>query len=114
MKRTVLMAALVLLPLCAWAQEPERLDSVVVSTTRAGEHTPVAYSSLNKAELRSASPANSLPMTLSLLPSVVTYNEGGTGLGNSSMTIRGLRRRAGDDEQPHGADRRDPRAGMPP
>jgi len=32
---------------------------------------------------------NSLPMTLSLLPSVVTYNEGGTGLGNSAMTIRG-------------------------
>ncbi len=91
MKRTVLMAALVLLPLCAWAQEPERLDSVVVSTTRAGEHTPVAYSSLNKAELRSASPANSLPMTLQLLPSVVTYNEGGTGLGNSSMTIRGVK-----------------------
>ena len=30
-------------------------------------------------------------MTLSLLPSVVTYNEGGTGLGNSAMTIRGVK-----------------------
>ncbi|MBQ0144780.1 MAG: TonB-dependent receptor [Bacteroidales bacterium] len=72
--------------------EPERvekLDSIVVSASRAGKKTPVTYTMVGKDELRSANPMNSLPMVLSLQPSVVTYNEGGTGLGNSAMTIRG-------------------------
>ena len=90
MKKTMLLAALCALPLCAQAQEKtERLDSVVVSASRAGKQTPVTYTSLGKAELSQDNPMNSLPMTLNLLPSVVTYNEGGTGLGNSAMTIRG-------------------------
>ena len=90
MKKTLLLAVLCALPLCAKAQEKtERLDSVVVSASRAGKQTPVTYTSLGKAELGQSNPMNSLPMTLNLLPSVVTYNEGGTGLGNSAMTIRG-------------------------
>ncbi|MBP3202409.1 MAG: TonB-dependent receptor [Bacteroidales bacterium] len=91
MKEVLLGAALSLLPVCALsAQEiQDRLDSVVVSSTRAGERTPLTYSSLNKQALQESAPSWSLPMTLSLQPSVVTYNEGGTGLGNSAMTIRG-------------------------
>jgi len=90
MKRTVLLAVLLVLPFCAQAQEKtERLDSVVVSASRAGTHTPVAYENVGKDALKATSPMNSLPMALNLLPSVVTYNEGGTGLGNSAMTIRG-------------------------
>ena len=90
MKKVLLFAALSVLPLCVDAQEMnERLDSVVVSATRAGEKTPLTYASVGKDALQQASPAASLPMTLRLLPSVVTYNEGGTGLGNSAMTIRG-------------------------
>ena len=92
MKKTVLTAALSVLCVCAGAQTEEwteRLDSIVVSSTRAGENTPVTYSTMGKDQLRSSNPMNSLPMTLNLLPSVVTYNEGGTGLGNSAMTIRG-------------------------
>ena len=91
MKKILLVAALCMLPICAVrAQEMhERLDSVVVSSTRAGEKTPLTYSSVGKETLQEGSPSWSLPMTLNLLPSVVTYNEGGTGLGNSAMTIRG-------------------------
>ena len=92
MKKTVLSAALAALCLCAGAQEPEkteRLDSVVVSASRAGTHTPVTHTDVGRADLRAANPMNSLPMALNLLPSMVTYNEGGTGLGNSAMTIRG-------------------------
>ncbi|MBQ2172169.1 MAG: TonB-dependent receptor [Bacteroidales bacterium] len=86
-----MIAALCVLPLAANAQEEkaERLDSATVSASRAGKQTPVTYTSLGKADLQDANPMNSLPMTLNLLPSVVTYNEGGTGLGNSAMTIRG-------------------------
>jgi iron complex outermembrane receptor protein len=67
----------------------ERIDSVVVSVSRAGKNTPVTYSTLGKDRLSAANPINSLPMNLSLLPSVVSSNEGGTGLGNSKLTIRG-------------------------
>jgi iron complex outermembrane receptor protein len=67
----------------------DRLDSAVVTVSRAGDKTPVTFTMVGKDELRQANPINSLPMILSLQPSVVTYNEGGTGLGNSNMTIRG-------------------------
>lgn len=66
-----------------------RLDSIVVQTSRAGSSTPIAYTGIGSTQLRSASPLNSLPMTLSLQPSVVSTNEGGTGLGYSKMTVRG-------------------------
>jgi len=70
-------------------EKVEKLDSVVISSSRAGKKTPVTYTMVGKEELRSANPINSLPMVLNLQPSVVTYNEGGTGLGNSAMTVRG-------------------------
>ncbi len=70
-------------------KEPERLDSVIVSTSRAGDKTPVTFTMVGREQLRKSNPINSLPMNLNLQPSVVTYNEGGTGLGNSTMTVRG-------------------------
>ena len=70
-------------------EKVERLDSVVVSSSRAGRDTPVTFTMLGKDELRRANPLNSLPMNLSLQPSVVSVNEGGTGLGYSKMTVRG-------------------------
>ena len=90
MKKSLLLAALAVLPFCAIAQEKtERLDSVVVSASRANAFTPVTFSTVDKDRLGASDPSHSLPMALNLLPSVVTYNEGGTGLGNSAMTIRG-------------------------
>ena len=70
-------------------EKVERLDSVVVSSSRAGRDTPVTFTMLGKDELCRANPLNSLPMNLSLQPSVVSVNEGGTGLGYSKMTVRG-------------------------
>lgn len=67
----------------------ERLDSVIISSSRAGKSTPITYTTITKKELRESNPVNSLPMTLALQPSVVAVNEGGTGLGYSKMTIRG-------------------------
>ena len=74
------------------AQEPEkmeRLDSVVVSDSRAGKSTPVTYSMVGRETLQRSNPVNSLPMNLALQPSVVVSHEGGTGIGYSKMTIRG-------------------------
>ena len=70
-------------------EKVERLDSVVVSSSRAGKDTPVTFTMIQKEELRKMSPLNSLPMNLSLQPSVVSVNEGGTGLGYSKMSVRG-------------------------
>ena len=92
MKKLLLAAVLLALPLGIRAQEnalEERLDSVVISASRAGDKTPVSFTNVGTDALRASNPSLSLPMALELLPSVVTYNEGGTGLGNSAMTIRG-------------------------
>ena len=94
MKKLLLVAACAAVCVAGAAQEKEeveRLDSVVVSATRAGKNTPVTYSNVGKDALKASNPMASLPMALNLLPSVVTYNEGGTGLGNSAMTIRGTK-----------------------
>jgi len=67
----------------------EHLDSVVVSASRASILTPVTYTIVGSEALHGANPLYSLPMALSLQPSVVTTNEGGTGIGYSKMTVRG-------------------------
>ncbi len=85
------LCALVSFRAMAQTEKAERLDSVVVSSSRAGSRTPVAFTMVGKEDLRSSNPMNSLPEVLSLQPSVVTYNEGGTGLGNSALTIRGVK-----------------------
>ena len=86
-------ALMTLIPGIVQGAEPEgtveKLDSAVVSTSRAGESTPVTYTMVSRDELRAVNPMNSLPMALALQPSVVTVNEGGTGLGYSKMTVRG-------------------------
>ncbi len=69
----------------------DTIDSTVVSSSRAGEHTPVTFTTVQGEQLRQASPSSSLPMTLSLQPSVISFNEGGTGLGYSRMSVRGVR-----------------------
>lgn len=90
MKKTILFSALIVLCVCAQAQEKtERLDSVIVSASRAGKNTPVTYDNVGKDALERSNPMNSLPQSLGLLPSVVTTSEGGTGLGNTALTIRG-------------------------
>lgn len=104
MRGIILSVALsALLPLTAVANplregdtnEPEgmtdKLDSIVVSASRAGDKTPVTYSMVGKQQLRTTNPINSLPMTLNLQPSVIAVNEGGTGLGASKMTVRGTK-----------------------
>ena len=87
------MAAPAVAALAQGGDEPwhERLDSIVVSTSHTTAGTPVTHSELGQAELQQAVPSGSMPQTLQLLPSVVSYNEGGTGLGNSAMTIRGVK-----------------------
>ena len=96
MRGFLFAALLTLIPFSAQGVEKEatdekveRLDSIVVSSSRAGKDTPVTFTTITKEALRKSNPLNSLPMNLALQPSVVSVNEGGTGLGYSKMTVRG-------------------------
>ena len=92
--RGLLFLLAVLIPLQAAAESDslrlERLDSVVVSSSRASALTPVTFTSVGKDELHATNPSSSLPSTLGLLPSVVSTVENGTGLGYSYIKIRGV------------------------
>lgn len=104
MKKTIIAIA-ALLPLCAamMAQNLDNtsvyslkddqlmsaLDSIVVSGSRVTAKSPVAYSEMSREQLRVQNPSSSLPMMLNLQPSVVSVNEGGTGLGYSKIRVRG-------------------------
>ncbi len=66
-----------------------RLEEVVVSSTRAGQQTPVAYSNINILDIKRQSAARSIPVTLQSYPSVVAFTEDGLGVGNTSLRIRG-------------------------
>jgi iron complex outermembrane receptor protein len=97
MKRLALLCGVIISPIMVLAFQNgqkektvlNKLDSIVVEAWRAGKNTPVSHSELNPREVRSISPVHSIPMALSLMPSVVTTTEGGNGLGYSSMRVRG-------------------------
>lgn len=67
----------------------KKLDSIIISSSNVGSKTPVAKSSLTRAELLSRPASHSLPMLLGLEPSVVATTEGGLGLGYSKFSVRG-------------------------
>ena len=94
--KKLLFCGVLFLPFLSYAQNKEqnekgaiKLDSIVVEAYRAGKNTPVSYTKIGRKELLSTAPSNSIPMLLSLTPSVVSSTEGGNGLGYSSMRIRG-------------------------
>lgn len=66
-----------------------KLDAVVVSATRVAQDAPIAYSNINEVQLKKENAAKNIPALLQTLPSVVSYTEGGTAVGNTSFRIRG-------------------------
>ncbi len=64
-------------------------SEVVVQGVRAGERTPVTYSSIEGEELRKLNFARDIPFLLSLTPSLVETSESGIGIGYTGMRIRG-------------------------
>lgn len=95
--RKVILALIVLISLhsqvSAQAQADSlsnvQLEEVVVSATRAGKNTPVSYSNIGQAQLKKNNTAQNIPVVLQTLPSIVAITEGGTGVGNTSLRIRG-------------------------
>ena len=64
-------------------------EDVVVSATRAGNRTPMAYTNLNVGNLTEKQYGQDMPYLLSLTPSLVSTSDAGTGIGYTSFRIRG-------------------------
>jgi iron complex outermembrane receptor protein len=64
-------------------------EDVVVSATRAGNRTPMAYTNLNVNNLTEKQYGQDMPYLLSLTPSLVATSDAGTGIGYTSFRIRG-------------------------
>lgn len=64
-------------------------EDVIVSATRAGNKTPVAYATLDLAGLSEKNSGQDMPYLLSLTPSLVATSDAGTGIGYTNFRIRG-------------------------
>ncbi|MGM0647380.1 MAG: TonB-dependent receptor [Bacteroidota bacterium] len=64
-------------------------DEVIISATRATERTPVTHQNISKAEVEKRNLGKDIPMLLESTPSLISTSDGGTGIGYTSMRIRG-------------------------
>ncbi len=64
-------------------------DEVVIMATRAGENTPVSFSTIEGNQLQQLNTGRDIPMLLEILPSIVSTSDAGTGIGYTSFRIRG-------------------------
>lgn len=66
-----------------------QLQEVEVVAFRAGTHTPVAYSNLNKSRIEEINFGQDIPYLLTLTPSVIVTSDAGTGIGYTGFRVRG-------------------------
>ena len=64
-------------------------EEVNIIATRAQEKTPTTYSTISPAELKKVNLGQDLPFILENTPSVVVTSDAGTGIGYTSINIRG-------------------------
>ncbi|MBN2632194.1 MAG: TonB-dependent receptor [Bacteroidales bacterium] len=62
---------------------------VIVNAVRAGERTPMAYSTVGNETIRKSNTGQYIPFLLQLTPSLVETSEAGNGIGYTNMRIRG-------------------------
>ena len=67
----------------------KHLDEVEVIATRATKTTPVAFTNITKQEIQKRNYGQDLPYLLSMTPSVITTSDAGTGIGYTSLRVRG-------------------------
>ncbi|MFY9154158.1 MAG: TonB-dependent receptor [Prolixibacteraceae bacterium] len=64
-------------------------EEVLVSANRVKEKTPVAYTTVEKSEIRENNMGQDIPYLLGLTPSFVATSDAGTGVGYTNFRIRG-------------------------
>ena len=65
------------------------LQEVEITATRATELTPVAHTNIGKEQLQKMNTGVDFPYLVAMTPSVVTTSDAGTGIGYTSLRIRG-------------------------
>ena len=65
------------------------LDEVTVNSLRAKDNSPVPFVNISKKDLESTNLAQDLPSLLKNTPSVLTTSDSGSGIGYSSIRVRG-------------------------
>jgi len=70
-------------------EEPIMAGEVLINATRAGDHSPLAYSTIDKISLKKNNTGQDMPYLLSLTPSLVETSEAGNGVGYTGLRIRG-------------------------
>ena len=70
-------------------QQNEVLEEIIVRSVRATANTPVAFSNLNKEELKKRNLGQDIPVLMNYLPSVVSTTDAGHGIGYTSLRVRG-------------------------
>ena len=95
-KRTLLGGILMLAMTFASHAQENGSDSTLISlqeveimSTRATETTPVAFTNISKEKLKSLNTGVDLPYLISATPSAVATSDAGTGIGYTSLRIRG-------------------------
>ena len=93
MRKTVLLscfaAAMVASAQKADTTRTKHLGEAQVVTNRATNKTPLAFSNLDKKAIEKVNFGQDIPFLLSTLPNVVTTSDAGTGIGYTSMRVRG-------------------------
>ncbi len=70
-------------------EEGTALEEVIVSSTRAGIKTPVAYSNVNQEDIQRQNFGRDLPFLLAATPSITTTSDAGNGVGYTGIRVRG-------------------------
>ena len=65
------------------------LQEVQVVSTRATAKTPVAFTNIGKAELKKVNFGQDIPYLLSMTPSTLTTSDAGSGIGYTTLRVRG-------------------------
>ena len=65
------------------------LQDVQVVSTRASRKTPMAFTNMNKEQLKAVNYGKDVPFLLSLTPSVTMTSDAGNGIGYTSLRVRG-------------------------
>lgn len=76
-------------PAAAQADTAVVLKQIEVVANRATAKTPVAYTNVTKAELEQYNDGRDIPYLLRMTPSVITTSDAGSGIGYTSMRVRG-------------------------
>ncbi len=70
-------------------QPVELTEEVIISSTRAGDKTPVASSTLDNSSIEHSDKSRDMPYLLDRLPATVSTSDAGTGIGYTNFRIRG-------------------------